>query len=66
MTPEQKEWIDNASYEQLLHKWRFAPAGDPFFSVDTGIYYEEVMQRKKQEVDHVAASKRVGWDSADN
>jgi len=62
VTPEQKDWIDNASYEQLLHKWRFTPAGDPFFSVDVGPDYEDVMQRKKQAVDYVAAPKRLGWD----
>ena len=23
-----KKWIDNATYEQLLSRWRFAPIGD--------------------------------------
>lgn len=65
MTAEQKEWIDNASYEELLRKWRFAPAGDPFFRGEAGKYYTKKLAEKKQEVGqeaHVAASKSIGWD----
>lgn len=25
MTSEQKQWIDNATYLQLLRRWRFIP-----------------------------------------
>ena len=63
MTPEQHRWIDGASYEQLLEKWRFAPVGDPLFQGDTGDYYRDVMQQKKANCDHVQASKNVGWGS---
>jgi hypothetical protein len=59
-----KQWIDNASYEQLLSKWRNAPSGDPYFQGETGDYYAEVMKRKREEVGnaaHVAASKAIGW-----
>lgn len=61
---ELKEWIDNASYEDLLRKWRFAPSGDKFFQGEIGIYYSEVMAKKKIKVGHdnaVAASKRIEW-----
>jgi hypothetical protein len=61
---EMKDWIDSASYEQLLRKWRFAPAGDPFFCGEIGGYYTEKLHDKKQEVgqsEHVAASKSIGW-----
>lgn len=64
MTQEQKEWIDNASYEALLHKWRFAPIGDMTFQGEDGDYYAKVMFEKKDALDHteqVAVSKRVGW-----
>jgi len=59
---EMKKWIDNVSYEELLRKWRFAPAGDPFFKSDTGMgaYYSKVMAEKKKHVNAAAASKRVG------
>lgn len=64
MTVEQmKQWIDTASYEELLRKWRFAPVGDPFFQGDVGEYYTQVMQKKRQEVgdaEHVRASKYIG------
>jgi len=65
MTPTQKEWIDNASYEALLRRWRFAPVGDPMLQGDTGDYYSKVMSQRRAEVgdeEHTAASKRIGWD----
>lgn len=63
---EMKQWIDNASYEELLRKWRFASAGDPFFRSDTGVgeYYAQRMAEKKAEIGPagaVAASKAIGW-----
>jgi hypothetical protein len=64
MTAEQREWIDNASYEELLRRWRHAPIGDPMFQGEAGKYYSEVMARRKAEGGQaaaVAASKRVGW-----
>ena len=66
MTPEQKQQIDNMSYEQMLRKVRFAPIGDPFFLGGTELadYFAKRMSIKKAEVGqegHVAASKRIGW-----
>lgn len=66
MTNEQKKWIDNASYEELLERWRFAPVGvsNPLFQGDTGNYYSKVMAEKKQQISesaHVQASKAIGW-----
>ena len=50
MTEEQKTWIDNASYEELLRKWRFGPAGDPIFEGDTGKHYGEIIAKRKNEI----------------
>ena len=64
MTPEQKKWIDEASYEDLLRKLRFAPAGDPMFIDDTVYeYYSKVVQERKaaDPAAHVRASKSIGW-----
>lgn len=64
MDPKIKEWIDNASYEELLRKWRFAPIGDPMFIDETGEYYYDVMREKKNQLSHeeaVQASKNIGW-----
>ena len=61
---EMKEWIDNASYEELLEKWRFAPIGDPFFKDEMGDYYSQVMNRKRSEItpkEHTRVSKNIGW-----
>ncbi len=61
---DMKDWIDNASYEQLLSKWRNAPSGDLFFSGEMGDYYSKAMTKKKEEVgqgEHVRASKSIGW-----
>ena len=47
-TEEMKAWIDQASYVDLLSKWRFAPPGDPFFSTpEVSEHYKAVMGAKK-------------------
>jgi hypothetical protein len=67
MIPQNmKEWIDKASYEQLLSRWRFASIGSPWFQGEVGTYYQEVMTKKRKEVgssEHVRASKNLGWGS---
>jgi len=61
MNKQHKTWIDKASYEQMLHRWRFAPAKDKIFQGDTGTYYCRVMREKREKIDPVAASENVGW-----
>ena len=63
MSPEQKQYIDEASLETLLAKWRFAPVGDPMLAGDTGDYYSARMKHLRSESaeDWTAASKRIGW-----
>jgi len=64
MTPKQKTQINEMTYEEMLRRWRFAPAGDPLFAGDTGDYFEKVMQEKKQAAGPgaaVAISKGIGW-----
>jgi hypothetical protein len=65
MTAEQKAWIDEASYYDLLRWWRNAPVGDPMFTGETGKYYGEVMAQRKATLGpqaHTAASKSIGWE----
>lgn len=64
MRLEDKKWIDNASYEQLLSRWRFSPVGDSIFLDDTGEYYATVMRQKREEdnAEHVNVSKSIGWE----
>jgi len=61
---ERKEWIDNATYEQLLSHWRFAPVGSPWFQGEIGDYYDKVMKKRGKEAgseERVKASKNIGW-----
>ncbi|CAB4163834.1 hypothetical protein UFOVP1146_190 [uncultured Caudovirales phage] len=61
MNEQTKQWIDNATYEELLSKWRFAAVGDSMLRGETGKYYSDIMFEKRQQVDHVQASKNIGW-----
>jgi len=67
MTDAEKAEIDGQSYEQLLHRWRFAPLGAELFQGEKGdYYYSKVMFAKRDALPHkdqVAASKIVGWGS---
>jgi hypothetical protein len=62
MNEQDKLWIDNASYEDLLRKWRYATLGDHMLQGETGEYFSKVMFAKKMNCDHVQASKNVGWE----
>lgn len=64
MTAREKDWIDTASYEALLRRWRFG-AGDPVFNGESGSYYAEVMRARREKYGpevHTAASKAIGWE----
>lgn len=64
MTPEQKEWIDNASYEELLRKWRYSTFSDPLFHSETGTYFSEALAEYRKTMttqEKVAISKRIGF-----
>jgi hypothetical protein len=64
LDPVLKEWIDNASYEQLFYKWRFAPIGDPLFQGETGDYFTHQLTLKREPLtleERVAISKRLSW-----
>jgi hypothetical protein len=68
MTKKEKKWIDDATYEQLLSRWRNAPIGASIFSGQSGMYYSRTMDQKKIAVGHdeaVATSKRIGHDGPD-
>ena len=58
---EMIEWIDNASYEDLLRKWRFSPAGNPLFIGAIGQHYKDVMFKKRDQCNHGSISKKIGW-----
>jgi len=65
---QMREWIDNASYEQLFSHWRFAPVGDPFFQGAVGEYYAAEMGKRRKEVGgakHTEISKSLGWQEGE-
>ena len=64
MNKEYKDWIDNASYEELLRRWRFSE-NDPIFLGKAGQYYLDKLCSKRKGIGciaHVAVSKRIGWE----
>ena len=63
LTPEAKAHIDSLDYESLLSRWRFAPAGDPWFQDETGDYWGKRMAelRSQDPEGAVRASKDIGW-----
>jgi len=63
MTDEQEKWIDDASYYDLLLKWRFSPSGNPFFADECGKYFKKVMEEKRaaDPANAVRVSKDIGW-----
>lgn len=66
MTNEEMiQWIDAASYENLLYMWRFEPEGSPFFSLEMGKHFALVMAVKRSEIgdaEAVRISKKIGWE----
>lgn len=65
LTPGNKAIIDGKSYHQLLSRWRFSPAGDPWFQGETGKYWAERMSELRSQPGgqerHVRASKDLEW-----
>jgi len=43
---KDKKWIDDATYQQMLQRWRYGD-GDQIFQGKCGKYYSEVMGQKK-------------------
>lgn len=59
-----RTWIDSATYEQLLRKWRFEPVGSIWFDGEIGAYFIDAMARARKNTpsdEQVAASKSIGW-----
>lgn len=62
---EMIAWINNASYYDLLYKWRFAKAGDPFFVGMVGEKYTQVMIQKRDALPPGKAaeiSRQIGFE----
>lgn len=65
MNNKLKQWIDNASYYQLLRKNRFGKSEDPIFQGDLGKHFMDTLTKKRNNLTHneqVKISKQIGWD----
>ena len=65
MTEEQMiAWIDSASAEQVIRKFRFAGAGDPFFQGIVGWHFGKRMfaLHNADPAEWSRVSFRVGWN----
>jgi len=60
-----KDFVEKASYEEMLSRQRFAPIGDPFFQMDddTWVYWKLQFNIKREATgdNGVSASKAIGW-----
>ena len=56
-------WINNASLQSLLQRWRFEKIGSPWFLGKVGEHYQKVMfdKRNKNPEEWVRVSKIIGW-----
>lgn len=64
VTKSDKNWIINASYYELLKRWRFAE-NDLIFQGASGQFYIDNMNYKKSNLsvkETVKISKIIGWD----
>lgn len=63
LTPDNKEYIDSLSLEELLSKWRFSETGNPWFQGETGDYWSRALSAKRDEnpQSFTGLSKKIGW-----
>jgi len=59
-----KHWIDNASPEALLRRWRFGVSTDPIVQGEVGEYFSKAFAKMRRELGSKfpALSKKVGWE----
>lgn len=66
LTVENQKHIDSLAYVELLRHNRFAPAGDPWFQGETGLYWlsrmAELRAQPGGDERHTMASTSIGWD----
>lgn len=62
------QWIDSASYHDLLMKWRREPPGSPWFMGEVGRHYADEMRKRRSTTplkEQVEASNSIGWEDDD-
>jgi hypothetical protein len=64
MTEDQKKYIDNMTYTEMLSLWRFGKSENPLVQGECGKYLGERMSREKTRIgseEHTRVSKEIGW-----
>lgn len=64
MNQEQRDWIDNASYKDLLRRNRFSSLDDSIFQGLSGTHFMETMRIKEGKLkpgEKTEISKSIGW-----
>lgn len=65
MTREEKEWIDAATYREMLQKSRYDAVENAFFKrADTSQYFQAMLWQKRQvlsQEEAMAINQEVGW-----
>lgn len=61
LTDEVKAYISTLSYKDMLKRWRFGAIGDPIFQGESGNFWVQQMEIKRNFVDHAGISKELGW-----
>ena len=58
-----KAWIDNATPEEIMRKWRFAEAGSEIFQGEVGKHFAKTYGQMRSSLgrDFTALSKKIGW-----
>jgi len=65
---EMMDWIDKASYQELLEKWRHCEAGSPWFQGEVGFRFRDrmiVVRATLPFAERVRISKAAGWEGRD-
>ncbi len=61
---EMINWINKASYKDMLIRNRFSPSSDNIFQGEMGTHFFKVMNQKKNKLTNseaVSISKNIGW-----
>lgn len=66
MDNQIKQWIDTATYHQLLYKNRFGKSEELIFQGELGEYFMDALKKKGNELSSgkkVSISKSIGWEN---
>ena len=63
MTPEQKLWVDNASYQEIMDKIRAEPPDSEWFQEKLGAYVFDALMRQVNSLCSQDTVSVARWDA---